>query len=108
MNHMESAKSRLNSAQIVGRQHGTAFFFSKDDCNSFLDHMQNRYRYTLFDAYCQGFMQGLDGNFRVQYRYLKVRRQPPALDNSVQVNVASVARSETPAVGDVSQGVAVK
>jgi len=71
---MESRECSYDSAVVYGRQHGTAFYFNEENCTTFLNHIENRYSKSMFDAYYQGFMDGLDGKFKVQYRYMKVAK----------------------------------
>lgn len=61
----------IDAAEVVGRQHGTAFFFSGKSASSFLDHIEQRYGQVAFETYLKGFMQGMDGNFKAQYSYLE-------------------------------------
>lgn len=57
--------------RIYGRQHGTAFYFTQEDCLSFLSYMKSRFKNNRYVLYLEGFKEGLEGKFRVQYRYMK-------------------------------------
>lgn len=65
---MESAKCRN-----YGRGHGTAFYFNHEDPTSFLVHMKNRLK-ALFPEYMEGFEEGLNGAFKVRFRFMKEKK----------------------------------
>lgn len=58
------------TAEKVGRQHGTAFYFSREDSCSYLDHME-AYCGRLFEDYLRGFLAGLDGKHITEYDYMR-------------------------------------
>ena len=69
------------SAVIVGRIHGTAFFFSNDESSSFLDHMEYRLK-GLFDSYFAGFLDGQSGTYKQQYKYIEEQKKEIADGNT--------------------------
>ena len=61
-------------SEIVGRQHGSAFYFNKEDANSFLDHIEARYGADLFQDYFKGFAEGMMGKYADRYEYFDEAR----------------------------------
>lgn len=61
----------LSASEIVGRQHGTAFFYNQECFYNFLDQIESRYKNCCMDEYYTGFYNGFSGKYRRTYRYLK-------------------------------------
>jgi len=62
---------KISPYEVLGKMHGTCFFYEKDNPDDFLAMMENKMKPENFSIYMDGFIEGREGLHTRKFRFAR-------------------------------------